>query len=168
MIKRVIINTLIISFAVLLQSTVIQHVAVYGVIPDIVLIIVLFFSLKEGSKVGELTGFFGGILIDFLSLSPLGFHGFIYCVIGFLTGLTNKNISTDSILTQFLFIFSSLLLKGLLATITIVLFSIETTSLSFLSRNFFLELAYTVLVTPLFFLFANKLYSLSHRRRAGF
>jgi hypothetical protein len=32
MIKRVIINTLIISFAVLLQSTVIQHVAVYGVI----------------------------------------------------------------------------------------------------------------------------------------
>lgn len=167
MIKSILINTFFIALAVLFQSTLAQHVAVYGVVPDIALIIILFVSLKKGSKVGELTGFLGGSLVDFLSLAPLGFHGLIYCIIGFFAGLTDKNISTESLLTQVLFIVASIFVKYVLATLLVVLFSIETTSFTLLSQSFFIELLYTTLLTPLIFGVANKVFFLTHRKRVG-
>ena len=167
MIKSLSINILIVALAVLLQSTLLSFIAIYDIIPDLVLVIVLFMSLKEGSLKGEITGFAGGIFVDFLSLAPLGFHSIIYGLIGFISGLTQKNVSTESILTQFLFIFISMICKYLVSSLIIVVFSVETTSFMLMGRHFFLELAYTMLITPLIFAMANRVYSATHKKRVG-
>ncbi|MBN2625910.1 MAG: rod shape-determining protein MreD [Spirochaetales bacterium] len=167
MIKSLLINIVIAGALVLLQSTVLHYIAVYSVIPDMVMIFLLFLSLKEGSRKGELIGFSSGILIDFLSLSPLGFHALIYLLIGFISGLPNKNVSTDSLLTQILFVTLSMIIKYILSALLIVVFSIETTSISLLGHNFLLELVYTLLLVPLVFTFANRIYDASHKKRVG-
>ncbi|MGD1830662.1 MAG: rod shape-determining protein MreD [Spirochaetaceae bacterium] len=167
MTKSLIINTLIIALVVLLQSTLLQHISFYGILPDLVLIFVLFISLKGGSIKGEVIGFSGGLLLDFLSLSPLGFHCFIYAVIGFLAGYPHRNVTTESILTQFLFVTLGIIIKNILSSLLILVFSINTTSLSLMGRNFFIELLFTLIVTPFLFTFANKLYDLTHRKRMG-
>ena len=167
MVKSLVINFLIIAVAVLLQSTVMSFIAIYDIIPDLVMVIVIFISLKTGSLKGEISGFAGGLLIDFLSLAPLGFHCIIYAVVGFITGLTEKNVSTESILTQFLFIMIGLVCKYLISSLIIVVFSVETTSFFLMGRHFFLELAYTILITPLIFAVANRIFSLTHKKRVG-
>ncbi len=161
MIKSLLINIVIAG------ATVLHYIAVYSVIPDTVMIFLLFLSLKEGSRKGELIGFSSGILIDFLSLSPLGFHALIYLLIGFISGLPNKNVSTDSLLTQILFVTLSMIIKYILSALLIVVFSIETTSISLLGHNFLLELVYTLLLVPLVFTFANRIYDASHKKRVG-
>jgi rod shape-determining protein MreD len=167
MIKSLLVNLMIAGALVLLQSTVLHYAAVYSVIPDMVVIFLLFLSLKEGSRKGELIGFSSGILIDFLSLSPLGFHALIYTLIGFLSGLPNRNVSTDSLLTQILFVTLSMVIKYILSALLIVVFSIETTSISLLGHNFLLELVYTLLLVPLVFTIANRIYDASHKKRVG-
>lgn len=166
--RKVLVYLLTLFVSVLLQSTLLEYVAVYGVIPDVILIIILFISLKEGSKWGEIFGFFTGMLIDFLSLSPLGFFALIYCTIGFIMGLTNRNVSTDSLLTQIVFLIMALLIKFALSIFLIMLFSIETTSLSFISRNLPLEIAYSTIIVPFFFAITNRITQLGRSKRTGF
>ncbi len=167
MIKSLIVNVLIASALVLLQSTFMHYIAVYGVIPDMVLIFILFVSLKEGSRKGEILGFSAGLLVDFLSLAPLGFHGLVYAVIGFFAGLPNRNVSTESLLTQTLFITLAITVKYILSSLLIAVFTIETTSFSLLGQNFLFEFIYTILLVPLFFTIANKIYEVSHKKRVG-
>jgi rod shape-determining protein MreD len=167
MVKSLIINSLIIAAVVMVQSTILHFVSFYGVIPDLLMIFLLFISLKGGSIRGEVVGFIGGLLIDILSLSPLGFHSLIYAVIGFSAGLTNKNVSTESLLTQVLFILLGLGAKYLLSSFIIILFSIETTSFALMGKNFFIELLFTIVLTPIIFSIANKIYAVSHKKRVG-
>ena len=138
MVKSIIINSLIVALAVLLQSTVMHYVAVNGVIPDLVLIFVLFISLKEGSRKGEITGFAGGLLVDILSLAPLGFHCIVYTVVGFVSGLTEKNVSTESPAdADSLYLSRGTVIKYFLFSVLIVVFSIENHLIRFSGKKLF-------------------------------
>ena len=107
--------TLIIIFAVILQSTLLNRIAVWGVTPDIALILIVFFSNRFGSTRGEISGFASGLIEDFISLSPLGFHAFIKTLSGFLFGLTRGNIFLDPVFMPLILTAGATLLKHLTA-----------------------------------------------------
>lgn len=84
---RTLIYTGILFFAAIIQSTLMVYFRPFGVIPDLLLIIVVSGSLLKGSKFGVKLGAAAGILQDIL----IGFFG-VNTVIKFLAGFLAGNM----------------------------------------------------------------------------
>lgn len=167
MLKRVLFIVFI-SFFIVLQSTLINLFSIDGIIPDIAMILLIFFSVLYGKRTGLVLGFTSGLIKDFLSQSPPGFHAFISMVIGFIAGFLKFHIDTGSILFQVISSIVATILKYVLAIILLSLFSITSASVSILSRVFFIELALNTVLAPVVFYIANVLKRKFSRIKGGF
>jgi rod shape-determining protein MreD len=149
---KVIIITLILLFsALILQSTLLNYIAINGVKPDLSLIILVFISYRRGSMVGEVTGFFSGLFEDFITIMPLGFTSIIKTILGFLFGLLKGSIIIDVIFIPILFIVAATLIKGLLIWMTALIFSVSQVGSSLFHINTLIELVYNAVLGPFIF-----------------
>jgi rod shape-determining protein MreD len=149
--KPLIVSLLLLGAAVLLQTTLLPFVAVRGVKPDLVLVILVFVSIRKGAMTGQVSGFLSGLAEDFLSLSPLGFHALIRTCMGFFYGLTAGNIFVDPILIPPVLVVIATLFKGLASSILIALFSLPAAGFAAFAGPFWIELGYNALLAPFFF-----------------
>jgi rod shape-determining protein MreD len=90
-------------FAALLQSTVLPLFRVAGVKPDLVLLIVISWSLLRGSREGIRWGFLGGLCLDLFSGAPLGASSVGLMTASLLTGQGETNIFRGNVLLPVLF-----------------------------------------------------------------
>jgi len=96
MARKVILGCILILLAALLQSTVLSRLVVYiRAVPDIALCILVYSAYVNGIMTGQLSGFFSGFLLDFLSASPLGLNAFIRTLTGALIGLFRDTFILD-------------------------------------------------------------------------
>ena len=135
---------------VLLQTTVLGIVAVHGVTPDLLLILLVFLALRRGSMSGQIAGFAGGLLEDLVSLAPLGFHALVRTVVGFSSGMLHGLIRTSAIAVPVLILGASVV-KGLASAFLGLVFDIHP-DLHLLEGRFWIEAAYSAVLAP--FLFA--------------
>ncbi len=70
----------------LIQATWMPHLALFGVFPNLPLLVVTSCGLVQGVGPGALWGFIVGVSIDFLSGAPFGAATIALVVIGFLAG----------------------------------------------------------------------------------
>ena len=82
--KIVLFFTIILSF--LLQSTLLQKIAIGSITPNLLLILCVSMGLMRGRKSGLWTGFFSGLLVDLFYGSVFGFYALIYMYAGFFSG----------------------------------------------------------------------------------
>lgn len=149
--KQSLVGLLLSIFFIVLQSTVLQNFRIFGVLPDISLIIIVFCSYCFGSTEGEVIGFFSGITQDILSAGPLGFNAFSRTLIGFLYGKFKGKLYLDSVLLPVLFVTIATLLKEILSfLISIALLSNE--NIFFFQKPFFIELGLNAILAPIVFL----------------
>jgi len=104
----------IISFIFLGQTTFLHKISLYGIQPDLVLIVVLYFAITSEEDRGVLIGAGLGLLQDILSGGILGLNFFTKGVIAFLVGGLRNNIVIDNVLSRITIIFFSAVLEGLL------------------------------------------------------
>lgn len=150
--RNLIIIIVILAAALLLQSTLLERVAIKGVKPDLVMIILVFVSLRKGSMAGQLSGFISGIFEDLLSLAPLGFNAFSRTLIGFLYGLFEGNIYLDPVFMPLIVVAMATIIKAILSSLVVLLFSISTSGYGSWGVRLFIEVGYNALLSP--FLFA--------------
>jgi rod shape-determining protein MreD len=160
-IKKWAFSLFLILIAALLQSTLFFRLSIRYAVPDIALLILVFVSYTNGRHVGQLTGFLGGALLDFISFSPLGLNMLIRTVIGSLAGLMKGMFFLDPVFLPMVLCVSATFLKaGFLAALNL-LFSGEIPSYNFSAATFWIELAMNTLLAPFLFaffkLFANLL-----------
>ena len=74
-----------------------------GISSNVVLIGVLFYGLSRGPLVGELMGFFWGLLIDASGLGLMGLHALLYASSGYLAGMLRRQLDQDKVWTQAIF-----------------------------------------------------------------
>ena len=74
--KIVLFFTIIVCF--LLQSTLLQKIAIGSITPNLLLILCVSMGLMRGRKSGLWTGFFSGLLVDLFYGSVFGFYALIY------------------------------------------------------------------------------------------
>ena len=79
---------LAVSVALVLQTSVFSHLAVQGVVPDLVLLVVVAGALAHGSELGLVLGFGAGLLLD---LAPAADHyagrwALALMVVGYVAG----------------------------------------------------------------------------------
>lgn len=70
----------------IIQTTIVPLIAVRGAIPDLILILLVFFTLRNGQFYGTVLGFIYGFLFDIITGSFLGSTMLSKTLAGFLAG----------------------------------------------------------------------------------
>jgi len=116
------IYTTLLLLAAVLQSTVLSGIALYNVQADFTLILLVFFAHQLGSFQGKFLGFAAGLVIDFLGMGPLGFHSFIYTLVGHFYGLTRGKVYIDAVTLPVLLVVTAGLMRMFLAFLLVLVF----------------------------------------------
>ena len=77
--KRDLILILLIYFLVLFQQSFLPHFAVYGIIPNLVLVLVFALNILD-HKSGLILSFLAGLILDIYSGMPLGVSGLLFLI----------------------------------------------------------------------------------------
>ncbi|MFP4329872.1 MAG: rod shape-determining protein MreD [Spirochaetaceae bacterium] len=129
------------------------YIAIGGVKPDLLLILLVFYANSEGPLRAQTSGIVGGIVEDLMSLSPFGFHLLLRTTLAFIFGQSRNKIFLDPLVMPALMVLAATLVKGLLALTAGALFRIESVTTYILSTSFLIEIGYNALLGPLLFLF---------------
>ncbi len=89
----------------LLQTTVIGYAAIYGVMPNILLVFVIVTALIRGNVEGGTVGFFTGLAIDMMFGSMLGFYALLGLYLGIAAGSVNRRLFRENLLVVVFFTF---------------------------------------------------------------
>ena len=167
MIRSIILSIIILVACTFAQSTWFGGIAIFGVVPDLSLVVLIWISYKNGSVEGPVSGFFSGLVEDFLSASPLGFHAFIKPAVASVTALLHGTFFIDCFLLWIFVGLACTLAKAIAAGIFYVLFGSAIHIYSFLDRVLWIEAAYNGLISPLIFLALAPLsrFLVTERRR---
>jgi rod shape-determining protein MreD len=133
------------------QSVILDFIKIAGVGPDLVLLFLVFSAHKQGSINGQITGILGGLVEDFTSLAPLGFHALLRLVLGFVAGATQNKMFLDPIFMPIILVTGATLLKGIVVALIIGVFGVEIGAAALFGRRFFIELGYNAVLAPVVF-----------------
>ncbi len=81
--------------AVILQVAIASRIAVFGIVPNLVFLVVVTLALVEGPVAGCVGGFIGGLLFDLLGASVVGPYALVFCVVGYVAGLVHANMFAE-------------------------------------------------------------------------
>lgn len=104
---KVLVYTICIFVIMLLQTTVLEHLKVYGVKPNLYLVFLIAVALLRGNAEGAAVGFFCGLAHDALSSTVLGFHTLLGMYLGLLIGSINKRLFRENFIVIIFFTFAS-------------------------------------------------------------
>jgi rod shape-determining protein MreD len=85
-------TVLLLSAVVIVQATAMPHLTILGVKPDLVLLVVISWSLLRGSKEGVIWALVGGIGLDLLSGAPFGTSAVALLVLSLLAGMGELSV----------------------------------------------------------------------------
>lgn len=74
------------------QATVSPHLKIWGVFPDLPLLVVVGWGLLRGRREGAVWGFVAGVGLDLLSGAPFGAASLPLIAMGFLSGLSQAAV----------------------------------------------------------------------------
>ncbi len=80
-------------------------IEIQGIVPDIIVILVVWIAIQEGQLIGILSGFMCGLLVDFMTYEGvLGVNALVNTLAGFTAGYFYKENRTTLILQSYRFI----------------------------------------------------------------
>ncbi|MDR2758551.1 MAG: rod shape-determining protein MreD [Spirochaetaceae bacterium] len=149
--RHVIWATVFALIAAILQSTLFSHLEIYHAVPDLALGILVFSAYNNGIMTGQLTGFFSGFLLDFLSAAPLGFNAFIRTMVGFLTGRMKGTFFLDIFFLPMGLCAGATIVKALLVFLLHLLFAGAIPAYPLQGPTLWVELLLNSLSAPILF-----------------
>lgn len=81
--------------AALLQAMLAPYLAIGGVEPNFLLLVVVTLALTEGPTVGAASGFAAGLVFDLLGTGPVGAMALVLTVTGYLAGMLQANLFAE-------------------------------------------------------------------------
>lgn len=89
-------NILIILIVFLIQSSIVPYFSIFGIQPDILLVVIISISFFEGPNYGSVNGFFGGLLQDMLSIRGFGIGMISKTILGYSSGMFERTIFLEN------------------------------------------------------------------------
>jgi len=87
---------LLVLVTLILQTTALNYMVIYGFKPDLVLILVILNGFLRGTREGAFLGFSAGILQDLVSGGYFGLNAITEMVAGYLAGLGKDRLYRDN------------------------------------------------------------------------
>jgi len=156
MIRSIVWTVIFAIIAGILQSTLIAKFALFGVIPDFALCIVVYSAYVNGIMTGQVSGFLSGLLLDFLSAAPLGLNCLVRTLIGALAGFFKGAFFLDYFFMPILLCAIATILKALLLFILNLIMGSSVPAYSITASLFWIELAMNSLTAPLLFFLLRR------------
>lgn len=134
--------------AVLFQTTVLPKLDLFGVAPDLVLVLVICFALLEGPMSGTFVGFSSGFLRDLLLDAPKGLTGLAYLIVGYVVGSVRPYVESTSVFVPISGVFFGSLAATALYEMLKALLGLETLPLSESVQMVVMTAIYNTLLVP--------------------
>lgn len=141
-----------------IQTTVVPLISIGQVIPDLILILLVYYSITEGQIYGTVLGFFYGLIFDLVTGSLLGSAMISKTVGGFVAGYFSSENKIDIYLMFFNFgmiVFLSALVDQIIYSFFSA-FDISSNILMIFFQNAFLPAFYTALLGMIIIIFSPK------------
>lgn len=136
---------------IVLQTNLLQFVALAGAVPDLALVVLVYLANRNGQMLGQTLGFASGLVLDFLSLAPLGFHTFLRTLLGAAYGRTKGNIFVDPILVPMVLVVVGTVAEGLVGAAVSAIFGLESIVGRLVSVGFLVEVGMNAFFAPFLF-----------------
>lgn len=157
----ILLKGVIIVVALLIQLTLINSITILGLKPDLIMVVVVVFSLLKGEKEGTISGFASGLLQDIFSTGLLGINALVKTVIGFTCGILKEKIFYEHILFLIPVItFIASLVQSILIFLLLRAFGIEYGLVWSIKQVALPEALYSSLLSPFIFLLLNKIFQM--------
>ena len=78
--------------ALLLQTTLLASLRIFGVMPDLMLLLAVAGGITAGATRGATLGFASGMLIDLFLPTPLGLSALVFTLVGYGVGVANTGV----------------------------------------------------------------------------
>jgi len=151
----------IIVITLVIQLTLVNSVTILGLKPDLIMVVVVVFSLMKGEKEGAISGFASGLLQDIFSTGLLGINALAKTVIGFICGILKEKIFHEHILFMIPVItFIASFIQSIIMSLLLRAFGIEYNLAWSLKQIALPEALYSSLLSPFVFLAINKLFQM--------
>lgn len=152
MIKSFLISLFILLCATIIESSILSNLTFLFVVPDLVLMCSLYFSLINGKIFGEATGFVGGIFLDFITGIPFGFNCLIRTIIGYISGFFANSIIISGVITPILAVGIGTIVKVVLIDVIALFFpNVNIYVTGIISYEFLFEFIENIILAPFIF-----------------
>ena len=84
---------LLLVVLVVLQTSVMPHLRIFGVVPDLGLVAAVALAVTYGPELGATFGFAAGLATDLFLQTPLGLSAFAYGITAFLAGILQSRLA---------------------------------------------------------------------------
>ncbi len=151
--KSAVENIVFILVFLFLEAAVLSNITFFPVLPDFLLILTLYISLTQGCVAGETNGFFSGLLLDFLSASPVGLNGIVRTLIGFVAGLFGGIVNISGIMVPIVIGALGTVFKAIFIRFTAFFFPTVVFTYDIISPILWQEMVCNMVFTPVLFHF---------------
>ncbi|MCL2833004.1 MAG: rod shape-determining protein MreD [Treponema sp.] len=151
MVKKIIWASVFIVIAAIIQSVLLNRIALFNAVPDLTLGILVYIAYVNGTMTGQLTGFFSGFLLDFISAAPLGYNALVRTIIGALTGLMKGTFFLDIFFLPMSLCAGATIIKAVSRNLLGLLFAGSIPVYDFFLPLFWVELGLNIVTAPLLF-----------------
>ncbi|MDO4300186.1 MAG: rod shape-determining protein MreD [Clostridia bacterium] len=136
-----IVSTLIFIF----QSTLCQYIAIAGIKPNLMLILVVSLAFLRGNSEGLFTGIIMGLLQDCYFGQSIGSNLFLYAITGYAVGCISEHFNKDNVVAPvFLTFMATLFYNSGFYMLNIILKGYTTLSI-YIVLNILPELIYNII-----------------------
>ena len=110
---RILRNLLLIALALFIQSSLVSEMSVFGVTPDLVLLVLVYIGISYGQMEGAIFGFLAGFLQDTYTPDHMGLNALAKSIVGFVVGYGRGGVVADSFVVQSSIVFGAVLMHDL-------------------------------------------------------
>lgn len=157
---------LLAALLMLAQSVPSAATLAHRFVPDLSLVVVVFFGWRNGRISATISGFVAGLTADIASGAPLGMNAFAGTVIGFLSGFSHHRIAGDPVLMPAALVSLAFALRHVTVLLIIALYGIDGSAQS-VFEWFGLRILTTVVASPVLFAVLRRVHSFHVPRRIG-
>jgi rod shape-determining protein MreD len=164
---RVMAWTCITSFFLsLVTATILSNITFLPVLPDLVLLVIVYVSFVNGTSIASSASFCSGLMLDFLSAAPIGLNAFTKTLTGYVAGRFSGACNLDRALIPALMGIAATVLKALSTWVLSLFFGSGIQVYRLSGAEFWLEILANAIAAPLLFAVLGMFPSLFVRRRS--
>jgi rod shape-determining protein MreD len=163
--RSVVRTTFVVFLALMVQSTVILGLRVWGIHPDILWLLPITAALLDGPETGAIVGFWAGMAFDLVLPTPFGLSALVGCLLGYSVGSATTAVDSRATwLKPVAALMGSVAADMLFAVLGAILGQQQMVQVNFLALFLVVGVSSVILVLPVSRLMSWGLSSDGNRR----
>lgn len=148
----------IVVLTALIQTTWLDAVRVAGVLPNLPLVLVVYFAVAQGQERAMFTGVLGGLFQDVSGNLTLGHNVLCYVIIGYIVGRLSTRLVTEHPVVKAGLVFLAALAFGALDTVIKYVQEPQIAAFQNVLSRVVPTAFYTALATPILYILLTRLF----------